>query len=154
MDYTDEWRIQTTFDHSFEHAKPAIVPEPNKAGWYLVSSYSHSVFNSVSDGHETPYWTAVEDGAKLKSREAMYDYYGEEFPTANVTEAQCQGINEFCLDYVRKHGAWVNDTLQRYDTHGQPLKFLEDSESISGPTWATRTLIFKNTTEAMEVQAR
>jgi hypothetical protein len=119
MDYTDEWRIQTTIDHSFEHSKPAIKPEASKGeDWHIVSSYSHSVFNSVSDGDETPYWAAVEDGAKFKSREAIYKYYNEEFPTANVTEAQCKDINEFALDHVRKHGAWVNDTLKRYDTYG------------------------------------
>ena len=34
------------------------------------------------------------------------------------------------------------------------MKFLEDSESLSGPTWVSKYLIWKNTTEAMTVQSR
>lgn len=154
LDYFDQWRLQTTFDHLFEHAKPSVSPEVGKEGYYNVSSYSHNSWNPVKDGYETPYWAAIEDGAKLRSREAIYSYFKEPFgPSANVTEAQCKGINEFALAWVRNQ-TFFDKTLQRYDAHGQPLKFLEDSESLSGPTWVSRYLIWQNTTEAMTVQAR
>jgi len=82
---------------------------------------------------------------KLKSREAIYSYFKEPF-APHVKEATCKEINEYCATWVRDNWGSNNDTLKRYESLGQPLTFLDDSESESGPTWVARHLILKNTT--------
>ena len=89
----------------------------------------------------------------MKTRQSIYSYFKEPF-APKVKEATCRGINENCAAWVKANLIPGNDALHRYDTVGQPLAFLDDSESESGPTWVAKHLIFKNTTAAMTVQAR
>lgn len=101
LDYYNQWRLQTTWNHQFEHAKPQINPEKDAhSGTYNVTSYSHNNWLwDQDDKHDTPlygktpdYWTAIEVGAKLRSREAMYAYFNVSF--SGVKEATCKEINE------------------------------------------------------------
>jgi len=95
----------------------------------------------------------MEIAVKMKTREGIYSYFKEPF-APHVKEATCRGMNEYCAAWVRDN--WGNDSqsLTRYDAVGQPLTFLDDSESETGPTWVARHLILKNTTASMTVQAR
>lgn len=107
LDYYNQWRLQTTWDHQFEHAKPQVNPEDGRDGYYNVTSYSHNAWwAEQKDTEDTPYWTAIENGAKLRSREAIYSYFKESFKGAK--EATCQEINEFAMEYV-KNSTWLND---------------------------------------------
>jgi hypothetical protein len=97
--YHNQWRLQTKKDHQFEHAKPDIGTDYSVIGHYNVTSYCHNRWwSDEKEDKEVPYWTAIEEGAKLKSREAIYKYFNESF--SGVKEATCQEINEHALQFV------------------------------------------------------
>lgn len=50
-----------------------------------------------------------------------------------------------------------NDThgvIDRFEKIGQPIEFLDDVDSLSGPTWVNRAIITTNTTESYQVASR
>jgi len=44
--------------------------------------------------------------------------------------------------------------IEQYDQIGQPLEFIEDTNSPSGILWVNEGLIYKNTTESFQVSSR
>jgi len=65
-----------------------------------VQSFSHSAYSWRTDADidAANYYAAYELGAKMKSREAIYNYTGMDF--TGVKEATCQEINEYTHQWV------------------------------------------------------
>lgn len=157
--FIDEYKtLEYVIEGEFAHAKPAIQADAHEpVNTTDVLSYSHSKYNvrTADQIDAANFYAASEVGAKLKSREAIYKYFGAEFPgPQNVSECTCQEINQYAYEWVRKNWAGDKAPIERYDSIGQPLEFIEDTKSESGITWINRDIIYTNTTEAYQVSSR
>lgn len=130
---------------NFSHAKPIIIDDDKST---IISTFSHQAYNFRTNPlvDAANYYCADEVGAKLKSKEAIYDHFNMTFDQLN--ETTCQEINKFAYQYVRAHWSGDKHALDLYDKVGQPIEFIEDTASGSGITWVNEGVVYKNTTEA------
>lgn len=78
----------------------------------MVDSYSHAYYNWREDINlidAADYYGAVDDGAKLKSRAAIYDFF--KMDPSNMTEVTCQELNKFAYQWVMENFKGLNSTL-------------------------------------------
>jgi len=138
---------------NFSHAKPTIVEKIDATEIY---SYSHQAYNWRTNPKidAADFYAASEVGAKLKSRQAIYDHFNMNITTENVTESTCQEINEYAQKWFRENWSGDPKVIEQYDQIGQPLEFIEDTNSPSGILWVNEGLIYKNTTESFQVSSR
>jgi hypothetical protein len=145
FDYADEYKTFVAVEGEFAHAKPNITTEAN--GDIRVQSFSHSAYNwrtgSLIDAAD--YYAAYEIGAKMKSREAVYNYTGMDF--TNVEEASCKDINLQAHQWVLDNFDDKTNQLALFQENGQPIEYIDDVASGSGITWCNEGLIATNTTE-------
>lgn len=120
----DEYKDFVILSGDFSHAKPKIQDEQNATD---ILSFSHSAYNIRTDPHidAANFYAATELGAKFKSREAVYKYFGLDF---NGEEATCQEINKLAYDLVLQHYNGSH-ALERFEKHGQPIEFVADTSS-------------------------
>lgn len=149
----DEYKTFVIISGQFSHAKPKIEPSPTNKSITDVLSYSHSAYNPrTADWIDAAnYYAATEVGAKFKSREAIYNYFGLDF---NVPEATCKEINLLGFQYVLSKYNGPPSALNRFLKYGQKIEFLNDTESTSGITWVNRPIITKNTSTTYQVSSR
>jgi len=71
-----------------------------------IFSYSHQQYNWRTNPQidAADFYCANEVGAKLKSREAVYDHFGE----VNKTEVTCQELNQYAMKWVKEN--WSGDS--------------------------------------------
>ena len=72
----------------------------------------------------------------------------------NVSESTCQEINQFAYKWVRENWSGDQEVFDLYDKIGQPIEFIEDTNSPSGILWVNEGPIYKNTTESYQVSSR
>ena len=58
---------------------------------WIVQTYSHAYYSWKESIDFGKFYASVDDGAKMKSRAAIYDFY--DMDTTNMTEATCREIN-------------------------------------------------------------
>lgn len=153
LKFVDEYKTFVAIEGEFSHAKPKIKAEDADSSTTDVLSFSHSAYNWRTSSwiDAADYYCATEVGAKFKSREAIYKHFGVRF---KVPEATCKGINEMARDFVLKNFNGSQSVLDRFEKHGQPIEFLEDTSSGSGITWCNEAIITKNTTTTYQVSSR
>jgi hypothetical protein len=80
LEPVDAWKAFTPPSGDFSHAKPNITGN-------TIYTYSHQAYNWRTDDRidAADFYAAYEIGAKYKSREAIYKYFG----IVNKTEATC-----------------------------------------------------------------
>jgi len=149
----DEYKTFVIISGEFSHAKPKIEPSPTNKSITDILSYSHSAYNPRTSKwiDAANYYAATEVGAKFKSREAVYNYFGLPF---NVPEATCKEINLLCLQYVLNKYNGPQSALDRFFKYGQRIEFVNDTESTSGITWVNRPIITTNTSTTYQVSSR
>jgi len=149
----DEYKTFVIIEGEFAHAKPKIEPSPTNKSITDILSYSHAAYNPRTSKwiDAANYYAATEVGAKFKSREAVYNYFGLPF---NVPEATCKEINLVCLQYVLSKYNGPQSALDRFFKYGQRIEFLNDTESTSGITWVNRPIITTNTSTTYQVSSR
>ena len=147
---TDEYEAFSPPSGNFSHAKPIIT---NNGQTDEINSFSHQYYNwrTSSSIDAADFYAASDIGAKLKSRAAVYHYFNK---TMDVNETSCQELNQFAYKYVRENFSGDKAVLDLYDKIGQPIEFIEDTNSPSGILWVNEGSIYKNTTESMQVSAR
>lgn len=98
FDFEDEYKTFVAVEGEFAHAKPNITTSDQ--GEIRVQSFSHSAYNwrTISEIDAADYYAAYEIGAKMKSREAIFDFAGMDF--TNTEEATCKEINEYATQWV------------------------------------------------------
>lgn len=76
-DFEDEYKTFVVIEGEFAHAKPTIEADL-PSGVIKVQSYSHSAYNwrTISEIDAADYYAAYEIGAKMKSREAIFNFTG------------------------------------------------------------------------------
>jgi len=153
IEVLDEYKTFVIITGDFAHAKPKIQPSEVNPSIIDVYSYSHAAYNPrTSDFIDAAnFYAATEVGAKFKSREAIYNYFGMKF---NVPEATCKEINIIAFQYVLNEYKGPASVLDRFLKFGQPIEFLNDTESESGITWVNRPIITKNTSTTYQVSSR
>lgn len=149
----DEYKSFVIVSGEFSQAKPKIQQDPSDADTTEIFSYSHPSYNlrSTSQIDAADYCAATEIGAKFKSREAIASFFGTEFKKED--EASCKEINDMAYDFVLKSFNGSKSVMDRFNSHGQPIEFLNDTESMTGITWANFQMVTKNTTDAYQVSS-
>jgi hypothetical protein len=153
IEVVDEYKSFVIVSGDFSHAKPKIQPSETNPSIIDVLSYSHAAYNPRTSEYidAANFYAATEVGAKFKSREAVYNYFGMKF---NVPEATCKEINIIAFQYVLDKYKGPTSVINRYVKFGQPIEFLNDTESESGITWVNRPIITKNTSTTYQVSSR
>ena len=153
LHFDDEYKTFTAISGEFSHAKPTISSD--KTSGFDVQSFSHAFY----DIRTTPkidaanYYAAHDIGAKFKSREAIYKYFNMSWEGPQE-EATCQDINKRTAQWVMDNWQDTTGAKERFQKHGQPLEYVEDTSSGSGITWCNEGAVYTNTTESMKVSAR
>lgn len=147
---TDQWEAFTPPSGNFSHAKPNITKDGDTE---IIYSYSHQSYNwrTASSLDAADFYAASDIGAKFKSRAAIYHYFNE---TMDVNETTCQELNQMAYKYVRENFSGDKAVLDLYDQIGQPIEFIEDTNSPSGILWVNEGSTYTNTTESYQVSAR
>jgi hypothetical protein len=132
MSINDQWEAFTPPSGNFSHAKPNITYDG--LDHFTINSYSHQRYNWRTNPKidAADFYAASEVGAKLKSRAAIYDFMNE---TMKVNESSCQEINQFAYKWVRENWSGNQSVFDLYDKIGQPIEFVEDTNSPSGILW-------------------
>lgn len=109
---------QYIVEGDFAHSKPQIQNITN-GGEADIASYSHPRYNWMTDEHidAAGYYGAYEVGAKMKSREAIYKFFGQDF--SNTKESSCQEINQAIYQKVIQSLPKDYPALKRYNEDGQ-----------------------------------
>ena len=154
INVVDEWKSFVAISGNFSHAKPKIQPDPSQPEKMTqILSYSHQAYNirttEIIDAAD--YYAATEIGAKFKSRAAIADYFKVDFKPED--EATCKEINLMAYDYVISNFNGSKSVLDRFKKYGQPLEFLDDTQSSAGITWVNSQIKTKNTTESFQVSS-
>lgn len=147
INVVDEYKTFVFISGDFSHAKPKIKEDPSDPEGTEILSYSHQAYNyrTTSMIDAADYYAATEVGAKFKSREAIYKYFGIEFDKKD--EATCKEINQMAYDFVLKSFNGSQSVIDRFNKFGQPIEFLDDTNSMSGITWVNSQIVTKNTTD-------
>lgn len=145
IEVIDQYEAFTPPSGNFSHAKPNITKNGDTDD---IFSYSHQTYNwrTGSSIDAADFYAASDVGAKLKSRAAIYHYYNE---TMNVNETTCQELNQIAFKYVRENFSGDKSVLDLFDKIGQPLEFVEDTNSPSGILWVNEGSTYTNTTTSM-----
>lgn len=149
----DEYKSFVIISGNFTHAKPKILPDVADADMTDILSYSHAAYNPRTSKliDAANYYASTEIGAKFKSREAIYKYFGVEW---NGVEPTCKEINLMAYGYVLEKFRGPKSAIDRYIQLGQPIEFLEDTNSTAGISWANLPIVTKNTTTTFQVSSR
>lgn len=150
LTFIDQYEAFSPPSGNFSHAKPTIVENGETTD---IFSYSHQAYNWRTDPKidAANFYGSTEVGAKFKSRAALYDHFNL---TMNVSESTCQEINQFAYKWVRDNWSGDQEVFDLYDKIGQPIEFIEDTNSPSGILWVNEGPIYKNTTESFQVSSR
>lgn len=131
----------------FAHAKPKIMQDTKRKDVNMteIDSFSHQGYSwrTSSSIDAADYYAAYEVGVKMKSREAIYKYFGVPF---TVKESTCREINEMAYGWVKKNWSGDKAVMDRFEKYGQPMEFVPDYQSGSGITWVNEYADYHNTT--------